>query len=341
MVGTPVPADPRRSGRLLHLGRALDRDQHAPVAAALAAGGVLADQAGVIIEAVDALPTDLPDPGLRSRAEEVLLAEAGRHDAKALRILGRRILHTLAPEIGEAHEQRLLHAEEHAAAAAARLTLVDDGHGKTHGRFTLPTLHGDLLRTHLMALANPRRHPHPDDASGEPRQPVITPQRLGEAFMEYLERYPADQLPRHGASSATLAVTISYDALVSGLGAATLTTGHRITAAEARRLACRAGLLPAVLGTDSEVLDLGHTSRLFTRAARRALDLRDGGCTTLGCGLPPAVCHAHHDQPWSQGGPTNPANGRLLCPRHHRLAHDPRYQITHHPGRKIDFHRRT
>ena len=140
-----------------------------------------ADQAGVIIEAVDALPTDLTDPTLRTRAERTLLAEAARHDAKALRILGRRILETIAPEIGEAHEQRLLEAEEQAAAAAARLTLVDDGHGKCHGRFTIPTLHGEMLRTHLMALANPRRHPRPEDAD-ESRQPTITPQRLGEAF---------------------------------------------------------------------------------------------------------------------------------------------------------------
>jgi hypothetical protein len=201
--------------------------------------------------------------------------------------------------------------------------MVDDGHGKTHGRFTLPTLHGDILRTHLMALANPRRRPPSEDASAEPRQPAITPQRLGEAFMEYLECYPANHLPRHGGTDATIAVTITLHALLTGLGAATLPTGHQITAGEARRLACRADILPAILGTDSEVLDLGHARRLFTGPSRTALDLRDQGCTTLGCDLPPAVCHAHHDQPWSRGGPTNPANGRLLCPQHHRLAHDP------------------
>jgi len=113
------------AARLLHLGRALDRDEHAPVAAALSSGEVLADRAGVIVEAVDALPTDLTDSALRTRAEQALLGEAAKHDAKALRILGRRILETLAPEIGEAHEQRPLDAEERAAAAAARLTLTD------------------------------------------------------------------------------------------------------------------------------------------------------------------------------------------------------------------------
>jgi hypothetical protein len=134
---------------------------------------------------------------------------------------------------------------------------------------------------------------------------------------------------------------MSLESLMAGLGAATLTTGQRISAGEARRLACHAGLVPAVLGTGSEVLDLGHTSRFFKGAGRRALDLRDGGCTTIGCGLPPSVCHAHHDIPWSQGGPTDLEHGRLLCPRHHRLAHDTRYEMTHHPGRKVDFRRRT
>lgn len=279
-----------------------------------------------------------------ARARDHLLAAAADHDARALRILGKRVLDVVAPEVSERHEQKLLEAEERAAAARARFTLVDDGHGTCHGRITLPSWHGALLKEQLHALADPRRTPA-GDAEGEVRRPVITPERLGEAFgeafMEYIERYPADQLPRHGGNATTVTVTLDLDTLLSGTGAATLSTGGRISAGEARRLACEAGLVPVVLGGESVPLDLGRTRRLFTAAQRRALETRDGGCTAEGCGLPPQVCHAHHDDPWSEGGRTDVTRGRLLCPRHHRLAHDRRYRMEHGAGRRVTFHRRT
>jgi hypothetical protein len=337
------------AARLVRLGRSLDSSPHEPVGAALASGDIHTDQAAVIVRAVDDLPHDLTDPAVRARARDLLLADAATYDARALRILGRRILDVVAPEIGETHEQRALEREERAAAARARFVMVDDGHGRCHGRFTLPTLHGELLRSHLYALANPRRTPAcagddgvdtTEERAPEPG-PVITPALLGQALMEYVERYPADVLPDSGATNATVTVTMSLDSLVTGLGVATLDSGGRISAGEARRLACGAGLVPAVLGTRSEVLDLGRTSRLFKLPQRRAMSLRDGGCTAEGCGMPPVACHAHHELSWSREGPTDLDNGRLLCPRHHRLAHDRRYDVRRLAGGRVAFHRRT
>ena len=134
---------------------------------------------------------------------------------------------------------------------------------------------------------------------------------------------------------------MSLATLTGGLEAASLDTGTRISARQARRLACEAGIIPAVLGGRSEVLDLGRTRRFHTKAQRIALALRDQGCTADGCDLPPAACHAHHGIRWSDGGPTNIDDGRLLCHRHHRVIHDPRYETTHLPGGKVAFHRRT
>jgi hypothetical protein len=51
------------ANRKVKLARALDTDQHQPVRRALAAGGLLADQAGVIVQAVDALPRRRRDLG--------------------------------------------------------------------------------------------------------------------------------------------------------------------------------------------------------------------------------------------------------------------------------------
>ena len=120
-----------------------------------------------------------------------------------------------------------------------------------------------------------------------------------------------------------------------------LANPSRHSDAELRRLACEAGIIPAVLGTSSQPLDLGRTARLYSKAQRIALGLRDGGCTAKGCETSASGCHAHHDDPWSRLGLTDLTNGRLLCPRHHRLAHDSRYAMTIHADNKVTFARRT
>lgn len=304
--------------RRLTLAQALDGDRHTPVREALAEGRLRIEQAQAIVTAVDALPDDV-DPAVRTRAEATLLEEARHHDAIGLRRLGRHVLDVVAPEVGEAQEARALEREEEVARQATRLVMRDDGHGQTRGWFTLPTLHGEALRKVLLALAAPRRHP---EGAGRPR--ATSPQRLGRALCELIERYPADRLPDSGGVSASVVVTMTLETLTGGLKAASLDTGGRISAGEARRLACQAGVIPAVLGGPSEVLDLGRKRRFHSRAQRLAMALEQGGCTAEGCDWPPGLCDAHHAIPWGPGGPTSVADGRLLCPRHHRRAHDPR-----------------
>ncbi len=51
----------------------------------------------MIIDAVEALPADRVDPETIAEAEAQLIADARDHDAKALRVLGRRILDVVAP----------------------------------------------------------------------------------------------------------------------------------------------------------------------------------------------------------------------------------------------------
>ncbi|MEO5851207.1 MAG: DUF222 domain-containing protein, partial [Nocardioides sp.] len=193
------------------------RDGHERVRVALASGEVLVDQAAVIIDAVDALPADLTDPGVVARAEAVLLADAVDHDAKALRILRRRVLDVVAPEVGEAHEARLLEAHERDARAAASLTMTEDGHGRCHGRFTIPSLHGAMLRKHLLALAAPKHRA----AQGEPAASRERPtrHRLGQAFCDYLQTRHPDTVAHAGGVPATVVVTMTLEALLGGLGA--------------------------------------------------------------------------------------------------------------------------
>ncbi|MDT9594930.1 DUF222 domain-containing protein [Nocardioides zeae] len=316
--------------RVLRVGGAFER--YARVAAAAAAGAVSLDQADVIVRALDALPDEV-DVETVGRAEEVLVDNAARFDALALRKLGKRILDVVAPEVGEAHEARLLAAEERSAMATASLTLRDLGDGKTSIRGILPTLHAEMLGKALDAYAAPGHKNASSDEADRFATGVPSPLRRGEAFVELIEALDARDLPEVGGANATVVVNLDLDALLRDLGVATLDTGGRISAAEARRLACSANLVPAVLGGASEVLDLGRAQRYHSKPQRLAIALRDKTCVTDGCDRPAHQCQVHHWTLWSAGGATNTTDAGLLCGHHHRTVHDSRYETrrTRHP----------
>jgi hypothetical protein len=323
-VRTPV----REAEREVGLARRLEDAFHA-TGRALAAGLIGADQAQVIVTAVDALP-DIVLETERRAAEEHLLAEARRFDARVLARLARHLLEVIDPEGLEEYLAAQLEAEEARAARSTYFSMREDGRGTVHGRFAIPALNAAMLQTALDAIANPRR-PEPLDRERSDETgttvPVPSPELLGQAFCELLERYPADKLP--GGINATVVVTMQLESLTGGLDAATLDTGTLISAAEARRLAAQCGVIPAVLDSEGVLLDLGRTVRLHTGVQRIALRARHRTCTVEGCFVPSAWCHAHHKRPWSQGGETSIRNGTLLCPAHHRLAHRPGAVVTY------------
>jgi len=338
---TRAEAHPR-----MRLARDLDRRE--ACAAALAAGDVVPEQARVVLDAVAAVERIAEDSlGGRDRAELVsaaevrLLEEAAAYDAKALRILGRHILDVIAPEVADEHERRLLEDEERRARERTRLTMSEDGHGLVHGRFTMPALAGSMLRKALLALMAPKHQAATADGRPGPVQGRPSPERMGAAFCELVERYPADRLPHAGGIAASVVVTVALDQLRDALGAAALDDGGRVSATEARRLACEAGIIPAVLGGVGQPLDVGRKNRFHNEPQRIAIGIRDGCCTAEGCDWPPGLCHVHHEVPWSRGGRTSVTDGRLLCPKHHSMAHDPHSQVTRSGTGKLRFTRRT
>jgi len=344
--------DPGRARHLGHLARALGRRRL--LAAGLASGGVDLAQAAVIAQALDALPDTL-DPATVRLAEERLVAEAAVFDPRRLRVLGRRILQVVAPEVAEDHERRLLDADERHAAAASFLRVRRRGDGTSDLHARLADTVADRLLSYLHAHTNPRRtHDHasasatPGDRSSHDHRPHDGrphDRRMADAFAAFLEAADPTRLPLHGGDATTVVVTTTLDALVADLHQQT-GTAHigdvPITAAQARRLACTARILPAVLGGASEVLDLGRTRRLFSPAQRRALALAHPTCQATGCGIPAPWCEAHHaGDPWSRGGRTDLCDGVLLCSHHHHLAHDTRHRTERHADGSVRFHRRT
>ena len=109
-----------------------------------------------------------------------------------------------------------------------------------------------------------------------------------------------------------MVVTIDHTVLAGALKAAHLDTDQALSAGEARRLACTAGILPAVLGSKSVALDLGRENRLFSEAQRVAKGLEHTTCAATGCERPYAWCELHHRRPWARGGRTDLAT-RSRC----------------------------
>ena len=201
-----------------------------------------------------------------------------------------------------------------------------------------------------------------DVAAGvEPKSPRDWARERGLAFTQVLEHLPTDELP--GANGATLLVTMRDEDLTAALETvddpdlgddlltpnrasrpATCETGHEISAGEARRAACNAGLVPVVLGGESQPLDVGRAKRLFTEPQRRALATKYDSCAAEGCDRPFSWAELHHLTPWEHGGPTDLANALPLCWEDHRRIHNPEY--VHERVREPDgtlmirFHRR-
>ena len=329
--------DPRPALGLDRLARSLDAD-HPHLGAAVAAGRVNLDQARVIVHALADLPSDL-DVETRERAELHLVDLADDWAPTPLRRLARKVLEVVAPEVSDEHERRALEREEQLAAERTRLSLTPLGDGSTRISGRLPDATAARLRTYLEAFASPRRTATEADGHRVP-----TPRLHGLAFADLMEALPAQVLPSHGGTATTVTVHLDLGQLRNDLGAAgvvALETGDVITAAQARRLACQAAILPAVLGGRSEVLDLGRARRLHTAAQRKAIRLQHQQCQAQGCTVPATWCETHHPHAWSDGGRTDLDNAALLCTHHHHRAHDSRYLTQRLPNGDFRFARRT
>ncbi|RBY80595.1 HNH endonuclease [Geodermatophilus sp. TF02-6] len=121
-------------------------------------------------------------------------------------------------------------------------------------------------------------------------------------------------------------VVIHVDAAVladdAAAGRAHLAGGPALHPSDVRRMLCEATVV-TMLERGREPLAVGRARRLATRAQRRALHRRDGGCARLGCAETRIErLHAHHLRPWLSGGGTDVANTVLLCDVDHGLAHD-------------------
>jgi hypothetical protein len=292
----------------------------------------------VVVAVIDRLPVD---PSIRDEAERVLLDQAASLNASELRKAGDHLLEVLDPDGTARAEEAALDRLERSAHLGRFLTIADDGLGgvRVRGRGTVED--AAIIKTALHALAAPLPGTDPD--CGETGRDLRDHgARTWDALVDTcLKASEVDGLlpDQHGAKPR-LTVTVTLDQLRDGLGAATLDSGDDLSITAVRRLACDAEVIPAVLGSLGEVLDVGRTQRLVTAAIWKALVLRDQHCRFPGCRRMPLACDAHHLQHWSDGGDTSLDNLVLLCRAHHTLLHATPWQVRLNPiDRRPEFRR--
>ena len=323
---------PGEARKLVRLAHALA--DHAPTQDALAAGAIPTASAAVIVHAIDALPDEIPAP-VRQRGERVLVHEATQFDTHEVRRLGERLEHVLDAEGAEEREaEHLARLEARAARDCYASIRHDEARGTSDITARVPLLSGLKLGRQIEALLNPTR-PDPIDLTNDKGIRIGTDERRGHALVELIDRIPLTALPRTGGCDPTIVVTMGLDTLLGELKPVVLDTGHRISPSLARRLAAQHGVIPAVLGSNSEVLDLGRKARLASKKQRLALCVQQhGACAEDHCTTPITWGEAAHVIAWRDGGPTNLDNLVIPCRRHHRLADHPDYQVTRlGPGR--------
>ncbi|MGH3333801.1 MAG: DUF222 domain-containing protein [Nocardioidaceae bacterium] len=309
-------------------------------------GWLSREQARVIARVVDLLPVKAT---LRETGEELMLEQARSLDASDLDDFGRGLLEILDPEGCEKRDEQALARMERAAHHGRFLSIIDDHLGgvRIKGRGSVED--AATIRAALLSLTKPdpacgAGH----GASGEDgsdccgatgRDPREYSTRLWDAWVEASQRLlDANVLPECHGAKPRISITISYADLVDGVGTATLETGQSLSVDAVRRLACHAELIPIVLGSHGEVLDVGRTIRLVTLAIWKALVARDRHCRFPGCKRPPIACDAHHIKEWLEGGETSLDNLVLLCRAHHTAIHQTPWVVRLNPiDRKPEF----
>ncbi|NNG38529.1 DUF222 domain-containing protein [Flexivirga sp. ID2601S] len=319
-----VPIEPVEAKSIAVVAEACRERKNAVIAAAVARGSCTVSTARAALTNADKVAPVIPS----ADRDEVLawfLQLDPALGAKGVQALTRKILATYATEALSAQDAKLEQVET--------LTWGTTATGMTRLVAELAPANAAVLKAAITAGSAPRPASLTADpaaaaaagtGTGESVRDERTPgKRRADALMELIAagaKVAAGEVAPVG-SAATILLTMDLSALTQGIGGATTPTGDVLDAGAARRAACDAELIPAVLGGPSQPLDVGRRERLVTKGLRAAVVIRDGGCTFPGCDRPPGFCEVHHVIPWWAGGETSLTNSAMLCCRHHQEVH--------------------
>ena len=322
--------EPAHATRIRKLADAAQTPRHQKLIDAVITGQVNTTIAKTSLDTIDKIKAVLPNAEWDEIYDWLLTLGPGS-GAKTVRELTKRILAQYGDDVLDEKEDALQNVES--------LSWTDLPEGMIRFIADLSPDHAQAFIQAIQALAAPSpksdccdnpHHRHTPDENGNSRKtgdpdPRTPGKRRVDALLLLLglgaEAVDADgQVNTRG--SATLVVTIDFAVLAGILAGLGITdTGVGITPDTVRQLACDAGILPMVLGSKNQPLNVGRKRRLVDNELRRAVIHRDKHCTYAGCDRPPVMCEVHHVESWWAGGETSLQNSALLCTTHHRIVH--------------------
>ena len=322
--------EPSHASRIAKLAEAARSPLNQALADAVTSGQVNTTIGKTCLDTIDKIKAVLPKAS-RDEIYGWLLTLGPGAGAKTVRELTKRILAEYGDEVLDENEDALQKVES--------LSWSDLPGGMVRFTADLSPDHAEALIHGVQSLAAPSpksaccddpHHRHTPDEDGNSQKtgepdPRTPGKRRADAFLLLLGLGAAavdnDPEVTH-RGGATLVVTIDFlvlAGLLAGLGITD--TGTGVTPDTVRQLACDADILPIVLGSKNQPLNVGRKRRLVDNELRRAVIHRDKHCTYAGCDRPPVMCEVHHLIPWYLGGETSLTNSALLCDTHHRIAH--------------------
>ena len=295
------------------------------VAEAVLAGRLLVDAAGLIRAGLETISDRVPSDRLHELERRLVdkAVHLGVHDVRRLvaTAVARADLH------GHEERERRQHAERY-------LAWKEDHNGMVTFTGKLDAVTAAPIRTVIEQIVTHDFRARRDQDPLERDQRTVGQMRA-DALFEVCRHALGCKNTNESGVRTTIVVRTNENALRTGSGLGRIDgVDVPVTVGQLRRLAGDAGIATEVLGDEGEVLALGRTKRMFTRAQRLALVERDGGCAK--CHAPPEHCEAHHIRWWERGGGTDLSNGVMLCTRCHHDVHRQGWDIVVRTNR-VDF----
>ncbi|MEV7660593.1 DUF222 domain-containing protein [Paenarthrobacter sp. NPDC089316] len=306
------------------------------LATAVHTGQVSSRSATIISTALDKVQ-HFTDQDTLTGMEHALTTTAAQSDPDFLTTMARRWTDYIDHDGPEPTEEALRHVQGAFLRRRRR-------HGLHHLEIFATGEQYEILATAMNVATNPRLTTTPGTSTADTNStpgPELDRRCRAQKLLDGLVgactlAMTTGNLPTNGGLRPQLTITIGHDELFNtiehhtGTGAGTSTGTATFTGPmhpnTIREIACDAEILPVLLGTDSQILDIGRSTRIFPPHIRKALTARDGGCAFPDCTMPAPWCEAHHITYWTHGGTTGTNNGVLLC-SHHHLIHKEQWKI--------------
>jgi len=214
---------------------------------------------------------------------------------------------------------------------------VDRNTGMGHLHAELDPESHALVLSAINARLRTLKHQQDERGADDPVEPLNHTQLEAKAFVDLITGSGAidRRVPE-------VIVLIDFDTLLSALREESVcetSNGVHVTPDTVRRYCCDAGIVPAVLGSAGEVLDVGAAARLATPAQRRATFAMYQTCAFANCKVPVDRCEVHHVDDWLHHRQTNIGRLAPLCCQHHHLIHEGGWTITMTDDRTITITR--